>query len=189
LRGGPSWTAAATAGNVFCGRRSWEPASASASTFGSIGFDQARFLLEHYQGPTEGVRFETCGLYDLPPLDPFDMTFFHGVFYHLSDPVHGLRIASDLTREVIYMNTATKIGEEGALLAATEDPEKLLAGAERLIWYPTGPKVMNACLKSCGFVEAQVLVWNEDTEQTPGLGRLEIVASKVPGLLKDSYAL
>lgn len=71
--------------------------------------DQARFLAENRAWSTEGMRFEERDLYDLPNLGlaPFDITLFKGIFYHLPDPIRGLKLAADLTREVIIVNTAT----------------------------------------------------------------------------------
>ena len=52
-------------------------------------------------GPGEDIRFEVCDLYALPELDlpSFDITLFNGIFYHLPEPVTGLKIAADLTKE------------------------------------------------------------------------------------------
>lgn len=156
--------------------------------------DQARFLLEHYMGPTDGIRVETCGLYDLPQLglEPFDVTFFHGVFYHLRDPVHGTQIAADLTNETIFLNTATKAKlPDGMLVAGREYPENLLAGDDHLMWFPTGPAIIGRILKSCGFMEAHLLSWDRELggQGREELGRLEIVGSKIPGLLAEGYSL
>src|SRR6185437_15533884 len=79
-----------------------------------FGFDvhdhwikQARFLLEHRTGPRDDVRFEARDLYDLPKihLEPFDVTLFKGIFYHLPDPITGLKIAADLTKELMIVGT------------------------------------------------------------------------------------
>ena len=47
---------------------------------------------------SEDIDFEVPRLYDLPEreLEPFDITLFNGIFYHLPEPVGGLRIAADL---------------------------------------------------------------------------------------------
>src|SRR5436309_1828615 len=75
-----------------------------------LGFDarehwieQARFLAKHRTGPGDDIRFEVCDLYDLPKLglETFDVTLFNGIFYHLPDPVAGMKIAADLTRELL----------------------------------------------------------------------------------------
>src|SRR6266540_1619249 len=47
--------------------------------------DQGRFLAAHRAEPSDGIRFETMDLYDLPDaeLAPFDITIFNGLLYHL----------------------------------------------------------------------------------------------------------
>ncbi len=146
----------------------------------SFGFDvrehwirQARFLAEHRAEEVEAV---VCDLYDVPGLGlaPFDVVQFKGLFYHLPDPVTGLRIAADLTRELLILNTATLAGEEGSLVLADEGTE-LMSGVYELCWYPTGPAVLDRILRWMGFVETTV---NWEAE-----GRIEMLASKVEGLL------
>jgi tRNA (mo5U34)-methyltransferase len=146
----------------------------------TFGFDvrehwirQARFLAEHRQEEIETV---VCDLYDVPKLNlpPFDVVQFKGLFYHLPDPVSGLRIAADLTKELLILNTATLPGQEGSLVLADEGAE-LMSGVYGLCWYPTGPVVLDRILRWLGFVETAV---NWEIE-----GRIEMLASKVEGLL------
>src|SRR6266496_814151 len=82
-----------------------------------FGFDvrdhwisQARFLAE--QLPSKNIEFATLDLASLPDrrLGTFDVTLFNGIFYHLPDPIAGLRIAADHTRELLVVNTATLPG-------------------------------------------------------------------------------
>ena len=117
-----------------------------------------------------------CDLYDVPALGlaPFDVVQFKGIFYHLPDPVSGLRIAADLTRELLILNTATLPGAEGSLVLADEGTH-LMSGVYELCWYPTGAAVLERILRWMGFVETAV---NWEIE-----GRIEILASKVEGLL------
>jgi tRNA (mo5U34)-methyltransferase len=156
-----------------------------------FGFDvrdhwirQANFLLEHRQGPTEDVRFAVRDLYELPALglEPFDVTLFQGILYHLPDPVRGLKIAADLTSELMIVNTGTKAGLPDGLLAVDrESREQVMSGVHGLNWYPTGPEVVSRMLGWVGFAETRLLWWREEIR--PGRGRLEIAASKKPGLL------
>jgi tRNA (mo5U34)-methyltransferase len=157
-----------------------------------FGFDvrdhwirQARFLVDHRTGPSEGIRFEVCDLYDLPKLGlkPADITIFSGLFYHLPDPITGLKIAADLTSELIIVNTATREGLPDGLLAAEEESrEYLMEGVYGLMWRPTGPEVLDKILRWAGFAETHVTWWNKETIR-PGWGRLEIVAARTPGLV------
>jgi tRNA (mo5U34)-methyltransferase len=158
-----------------------------------LGFDarehwikQARFLRKHRRGPSDGVRFEVCDLYGLPKmrLEPFDVTLFKGIFYHLPEPITGLKIAADLTNELMVVNTATRSGlPDGLLQVDEEDEDHLMSGVHGLCWLPTGPDVVTQILRWAGFVEAHLMWWSEEVPATPGLGRLQILASKVPGAL------
>jgi hypothetical protein len=104
---------------------------------------------------------------------------FKGLFYHLPDPVSGLRIAADLTKELLILNTATLPGPEGALMLADEGYE-LMSGVYGLCWYPTGPVVLERILRWMGFTEVAVN-WQMDD-------RIEMFASKVEGLLPQRNA-
>ena len=155
-----------------------------------LGFDvrehwirQARFLREHR--PDDGeVALEVLDLYDLPTLDlePFDITLFNGIFYHLPEPVGGLRVAANLTRELLMVDTATRAGRrDGALVAGFESRDELMSGVHGLMWRPTGPQVMERILRFLGFEETHVLKWRKETN--PGWGRLTMLAARTEGLL------
>jgi tRNA (mo5U34)-methyltransferase len=157
-----------------------------------FGFDvrehwirQAHFLLQNRTvGPTDAMRFEVCDLYDLPEmrLQPFDITLFMGIFYHLPDPISGLKIAADLTRELIVVNTTTRSGlPDGLLSIERESRELVLSGVYGLNWLPSGPDVIAQALKWAGFVDTHLVWWQR--EVNPGRGRLEMLASKKQGLL------
>lgn len=170
----------------------WAREAGMASAF---GFDvrehwikQARFVQSHLTvAPADRIKFQVCDLYRLPELGrpPADVTMFKGIFYHLPDPVSGLKIAADLTREVIILNTSSIWGEpDGYLKCGRESRDNLMSGVHGLKWYPTGPKVLAEILKWCGFVEQRLMFCMQQHDQ-PQLGRVEIIASKVPGLLES----
>jgi SAM-dependent methyltransferase len=160
-----------------------------------FGFDvrehwirQARFLKEHRQD-TDDIDFEVMNLYDLPArgLEPFDITGFAGIFYHLPDPVTGLKIAADLTKELLLFDTATRAGlPDGALAVLREDTEKVMLGADSLAWRPTGPETVEQILRWAGFVDVHVIRWVKEIQ--PGWGRLAMAASKREGLLDSLRA-
>jgi SAM-dependent methyltransferase len=147
---------------------------------------QAQFLLEHREGDTQGLSFEVRDLYDLPGLglDPFDVTIFSGLFYHLPDPVRGLKIAADLTTELMLLDTNTVSGHpDGFLLVGDEDREIVMSGVHGLCWLPTGPEVLARILRWAGFVELRLYKWNRESKPGTGLGRIGMLASKIPGQL------
>jgi tRNA (mo5U34)-methyltransferase len=146
--------------------------------------DQARFLQTHRQWPSDGLRFEVCDLYELPNVtdEQFDVTLFKGIFYHLPDPVHGLKLAADRTRELLIVNTAARNDlEDGMLVADQEGTEHPMSGVHGLNWYPSGPRVVVAILKSMGFVATRCTFWRRELPEHPeprNLGRLEIIGAR-----------
>lgn len=161
----------------------------------AYGFDvrehwisQARFVKTQREiAPTDRIQFRVSDLYDVPKLDlsPASLTMFKGIFYHLPDPVSGLKIAADLTKEVMIFNTSTTWDiEDGFMQVGQESKQNVMSGVHGLKWYPTGPKVCAEILKWAGFVEMK-LVFYRQQYNLPHLGRTEIVASKVPGLLDN----
>jgi tRNA (mo5U34)-methyltransferase len=150
--------------------------------------DQARFLAEQRRHPSDDMRFETFDLYDLPKLElgRFDITFFLGIFYHLPDPVTGLKLAADLTDELLVLNTATKAGyPEGLLVADHESETKLMSGTYGLCWFPTGPLVLTRILNWLGFPEVRCSVWRHAPRQRQELDRVEVLAARTPGFFSD----
>jgi len=148
---------------------------------------QGRFLLEHRPEDAAEVRIETHDLYDLTKLglEPFDITVFTGVFYHLPDPVTGLRIAADLTRELLIFETATRSNHPDGYMAAEEEPTRdLMSGVYGLNWLPTGPQVLARILQWTGFTEVRMVRWVK--EAFPGRGRIGLMAARDPALLADT---
>jgi len=154
-----------------------------------FGFDarphwiaQARFLARHL--PSENVDFAVGELADLPALGvgPFDVTLFRGIFYHLPDPVAGLKIAADLTRELIIVNTATQPAPGKALILNREGVTPLMSGVHHLAWLPTGPEVVQDILAYCGFPHSRV---RYDIASDAGRNRIEIVAAREAATLAD----
>jgi SAM-dependent methyltransferase len=155
-----------------------------------FGFDvrehwirQARFIQEHREDAGD-MQFEVRDLYDLPErgLEPFDLTIFKGIFYHLPDPVTGLKIAADLTKEALILDTNSRAGmPDGLLSLEQEGTEEVMLGIYGLNWHPTGPETVIRILEWAGFVEFHVMRWAR--EYMPNTGRFGLVASKRPGLL------
>lgn len=144
--------------------------------------DQARFLAAHL--PPADIAFATCALADLPGLglEPFDVTLFKGLFYHLPDPVAGLKIAADLTKELIVVNTSVLPRPEKALMLSLESDRHVLSGVDGLAWLPTGPGVVRDILAWCGFPHSRVDL-DFAPPGPPGWRRIQIVAAREPGSL------
>ena len=152
--------------------------------------EQARFVQRHRTvAPVDNIRFETCDLMTLPDkgLEPADFTLFKGIFYHLADPILGLKIAADLTREVLWLNTARCfIDNTESLYCTFEAPQNLMSGVHALSWTPSGPSVVAKMLYWMGFTDIRH-VFSKQYEDRPRFGRMEIIAARTPGML-DRFA-
>lgn len=141
--------------------------------------DQAAFLARFQDAPK--LEFRRLTLADLPAqeLEPFDVTMFRGLFYHLPDPIAGLRIAADLTRELLIVNTSVKPRRHRALELSWESTTLPLSGVDGLAWLPTGWQVMGDILAWCGFPHVRVdLYWSPRGRGPRGWRRLQMFAAR-----------
>ncbi len=154
-----------------------------------FGFDarehwinQARFLVE---ASGVDVELEVMDLHDFDHGD-FDIALFQGIFYHLPDPVAGLKLIADRTKELLVLNTATRNDEpDGRLILVDEDTDSPLLGIHGPAWYPTGPDVFERIFPWLGFPHTHVGGWDHDVANQPShVGRLEMFAARSPGLLE-----
>jgi SAM-dependent methyltransferase len=137
--------------------------------------EQARFLARF--APHRDMRFERLELRDLPSLGlgRFGVTLFSGIFYHLPDPVNGLRIAADHTEGFLILNTAARPQRGHALALARESAVQPMSGVDGLAWLPSGPGVLQEILSWCGF-PATRLHWHRRTSK--GWSRLQLIAAR-----------
>jgi SAM-dependent methyltransferase len=138
--------------------------------------DQAQFLARNCGAPDLTVK--RCTLDDLPGmgLEPFDVTLFAGIFYHLPDPVAGLKIAADMTKELLIVNTAVRPRRDRGLILNFESDTHVLSGVDKLAWLPTGPAVMKDLLSWCGFRHSRIdLYWSSGPR---GWKRLQMIAAR-----------
>lgn len=149
--------------------------------------DQANFLLEHREAPDDEMRFEVHDLYDVPSLglEPFDIVLFLGIFYHLPDPITGLKVAADLAKETMIVLTATQAGyPENLLLLSPESTTMLKSGVHGLAWFPTGVDVMTDVLGWAGFPETRPERWRRRAGQrVRDRDELRLVAAREPSTL------
>jgi SAM-dependent methyltransferase len=147
--------------------------------------DQARFISRNRTvAPTDQIEFDVFDLMQLreKDIEPADLTLFKGIFYHLADPIQGLKIAADLTKDVLWFNSAVIFKEdERGLICTFERSEKVMSGVHSLSWTPTGPKVIVMMLHWLGFTD----IWHVYTRPYPDgeYGRMEIIASRTAGRL------
>jgi SAM-dependent methyltransferase len=162
-----------------------------------FGFDvrehwirQAEFVRQNRTiGPVDKMSFRVCDLLELGKLgiEPADFTLFKGIFYHLADPILGLKIAAEMTREVIWFNSARCfIDNTESLYCVFEASEKLMSGVHDLSWIPSGPSVIAKMLYWLGFTDIYH-VFSKEYPDRPGFGRMEMMASRIPGQL-DLFA-
>jgi len=145
--------------------------------------DQARFLQQHRVGANDDLEFEVRDLMELPSLglEPFDITYFTGVLYHLADPIRGLQIAAELTTELLFVDTSTAWGRPDDGFVLNEEPvEPVMSGVHGLAWLPTGPHVIRRILAWAGFEHTHELLWITHEGVT---GRLGMLAARRPELL------
>jgi tRNA (mo5U34)-methyltransferase len=146
-----------------CNAGGWLFAAADAGAGRCFGFDirehwirQAQFVAANR--PSENVQFMQCELAALPELalGQFDLTLFNGIFYHLPDPVAGLRIAADHTRELLVVNTMIAKKSTDALVLRPESPTDVMSGIHGLSWIPGSERVLQEILAWCGFPHTRV---------------------------------
>ena len=159
-----------------------------------FGFDvrdhwiqQARFLKRHFRKSDEQVRFEVCDLDDAGERlgdERFDICLFKGIFYHLPDPVAGLKAVADRTNEVLILDSEAVGGfEDGFLKVISEGVDNPMSGVHGLAWRPTGPAVLARILEWLGFEATHVVVWRHYRPPNAHRGRIRIVGARDASLL------
>jgi len=150
--------------------------------------DQAGFIQAHrVVAPVDQVEVRELDLYDLPKqnLDPFDITYFSGIFYHLPDPVTGLKIAADLTTDVMVLSTAMVPGEDNPLgmTMVWEGVEPVMSGVYELAWFPNNPQTLSRIFGWAGFNDVKMI--NDSVNPTSKRRRVKLIAAREKGRLAD----
>jgi tRNA (mo5U34)-methyltransferase len=146
-----------------CNAGGWLFGAARLGAGRCFGFDarqhwieQARFVAR--QRPSENIEFAQAELATLPQMNvgSFDITLFMGIFYHLPDPVAGLKLAADRTRELLFLNTMITRKSTDALVLKRESDTDVMSGVDGLAWIPGSERVLREILLSCGFPHTRV---------------------------------
>ncbi len=157
---------------------------------------QARLIQKYRQLPLmEFLELELDAL-AARPLPRFDVTLFKGLLHLVPDPMRTLKVAGDLTREVLILNTpvVNVVDPEpanGCFFICPTPGESLIDGVHRLSWYPSGPKVLLKALEWLGFpyvkthfyVKAVPIAQDCVAMRGQKKGVVEIIAARKTGLL------
>lgn len=158
--------------------------------------DQANLIQKYRQSPL--VEFRQLGIEDLPrsTLPRFDVTLFKGILHVLPDPMQGLSIAANMTRDVLIVNTpVVNVIEpeplQGSFYVSQNPSESLTDGMHPLNWFPSGPKLLLKALEWLGFPHVKLHFWVKSPKiasDTTSLRRskkgvVEVIASRQPGRL------
>lgn len=140
---------------------------------------------------TSHLEFRTMNIYDIPKNDigKFNITMCSGLLYHVEDPFLSLKIISDVTDELLILNTMYEAEhnqdtQKDCLYFKSESITHPLSGVNGVSWVPSGEKVIIEMLKPLGFVEFKLMFKRIIGETRINYGRLSVAASKIPNLLK-----
>jgi len=86
------------------------------------------------------------------------------------------KIAADLTKELLILNTGTMRGSGDTLVVSRESKSNVMSGVYGLKWFPTGEEVLRRTLAWCGFPHARLTFHIHEPDRQ--LGRLEILAAR-----------
>jgi tRNA (mo5U34)-methyltransferase len=157
---------------------------------------QARLIQKYRQIPL--LEFHEMELNELAtkPLPRFDITLLKGLLHLVPDPIRALKIAADLTRELMILNSPVVniVDPEpvnGCFYFSPNPGESLIDGIHKLNWYPSGPKVLLKMLEWLGFPYIKLHYYVKSapiaTESAPLRGQkkgvVEIIAARQTGLL------
>ncbi|HHJ40415.1 MAG: hypothetical protein AXA67_08505 [Methylothermaceae bacteria B42] len=136
------------------------------------------FLVTSF-GISDRVSVKSLSIYDCNTEefhDQFDIVYFPGVIYHLSDPLLALRILFNSLKVggfILVESAGIKREEpfckfEGSLIYHSGTKERLNRGGWN--WFIPSPSALYRMMKEAGFDEIQTL-WNDETNRIYGYGR------------------
>jgi tRNA (mo5U34)-methyltransferase len=161
---------------------------------GRDAFDLSRSVL--------GLDIETLDI-DVPDISPeklgtFDVVLFLGVFYHLFDPIDGLRRAASLAKEVLVVETHMALGELDRPAMVMYPGAELNGDASN--WWGPNPACMMALLRQFGFEKIDAAwtsyvdqravyhAWRSDARRR-FMGKEQIIDPVRPTMLKAQQKL
>lgn len=122
--------------------------------------DQANFLRDNmYNLSSDQVDFKVQHINELENLDKkFDIVLMKDVLNFLLDPIHALKMASDLTNDLLILQfTIGKDTPEDSLRCRDINPESSpMVGVQHLCWTPGGIKVAQHILEWAGFSDFHI---------------------------------
>jgi hypothetical protein len=135
----------------------WAKEQGAGRTLGIDGRNrmirQAKLLQLHRQLPL--LEFEQLEIEELGrrPMPRFDVTLFKSIFHLLADPISGLTIAANLTREVLIVNSPVIVTIDpeplnGSLFLVPGVAATASEKARHATWLPSGPKLLQTLLQS-----------------------------------------
>ena len=157
--------------------------------------NQAEYLRDYFGVSKESVRFEVGHIdHIIDNMEPFDITLFKGIFYHLPNPIHTLERMCQKTKEVLIFdsNCRTDITQD-ALVLNFESESRIMSGVDRLAWYPSGLKIIIRLLEFYGFNHNLVVLHKKNTaKKTPNSnkGRFRLISSRDEAVIerfKNAY--
>jgi SAM-dependent methyltransferase len=169
----------------------------------AYGFDarehwinQANFIKEVKEIDDSSIEFRVHHINDLVNCErKFDVTLFKGVFYHLPDPIHAMEMLSNITNDIIIVDSACRMDiPEEAMISKFEGTDKLMSGVDGLSWHPGGPKAIHNLGRHFGFNYFFVVSNSRrrakimsDTEKETNVGRFCTILSRTNEFLERMH--
>ncbi len=121
------------------------------------GQTKATFDLAH-EVLDSRVESHEADLYDLTPesVGTFDVVLMLGVLYHLRDPLHGLKLVADLTKELLVVETLVDCVWAPRPAAAFYPAEDVIQG-DATNWWGPNPAALAGMMRACDFRDVETV--------------------------------
>jgi 2-polyprenyl-3-methyl-5-hydroxy-6-metoxy-1,4-benzoquinol methylase len=118
--------------DLGCCQGFWSFLASRANAQVCLGIDSSEAFVSEAKAIAEVLAIQNCEfrchhLENDPwwnSLEPFQITFFLGLFYHLADPIFVFRRAASLTQETMVIDTEIIPGEGSFLTIVGRDPQE-----------------------------------------------------------------